>query len=522
MQPSRKACDVENAGHCRSEDSHTMGAVDNEDDAFGIPDDDADEQQMDDVAPGVEYQSAVTGVDDQNIVQFVLMQLLSHIRAPRYTYGKVKKWCLLAQSRKFKFAGMQSQGQAFSQLEHLFAMAELRPVLREATVRVLKSGCVTADILDQVLEEIAEGHPIIQEVSRGGDESSVDESLEDDSSLSSIEDTDKSPFIDEGHELITTRTIKVVCTPIRAALIHMLRNRPSLLQPNNLVVNAQPGETYNKYVPANGRLGETLTGSWYSEAWDRKVGDDKSKFLCPLILFMDETITETMGRYGLEPLVFTLAILNEKTRRKAFAWQTMGMCPSTRRYKSSKQSNRERTLIKGIHCDNLHRVLDVMLNELVQIQKEGGLEMDICLTGDNIYVRKWVIFCIAFIMGDCKGNDGLAGRFSSHTKGVRKISRACNCKSQDADNTSFKCKFITKAEVQDAVNRNDLDELKEISQHNVRNVFHSVCFGGDPYNVHGCTPLDVTVHVSQLGIYKYTMKVFFKLLKNLAGTEFDN
>ena len=335
MQPSRKACDVENAGNCRSEDTHTMEAVDNEDDAFGIPDDDADEQQMDDVAPGVEYQSAVTGVDDQNIVQFVLMQLLSHIRAPRYTYGKVKKWCLLAQSRKFKFAGMQSQGQAFSQLEHLFAMAELRPVLWEATVRVLKSGCVTADILDQVSEEIAEGHPIIQEVSRGGDESSVDESLEDDSSLSSIEDTDESPFIDEGHKLITTRTIKVVCTPIRAALIHMLRNRPSLLQPNNLVVNAQPGETYNKYVPANGRLGETLTGSWYSEAWDRKVGDDKSKFLCPLILFMDETITETMGRYGIEPLVFTLAILNEKTRRKAFAWQTMGMCPSTRRYKSS-------------------------------------------------------------------------------------------------------------------------------------------------------------------------------------------
>ena len=207
MQPSRKVCDVENAG-TRHGATNAMDDTENEDDVFGIPDDDVDEQQMDDDAPGVEYQSAITGVDDQNIVQFVLMQLLSYIRAPCYTYGKVKKWCLLAQSRKFKFAGMQSQGQAFSQLEHLFAMAELRPVLREATVRVLKSGCVTADILDQVSEEIAEGHPIIQEVSRGGDESSVDESLEDDSSLSSIEDTDESPFIDEGHKLITTRTIK--------------------------------------------------------------------------------------------------------------------------------------------------------------------------------------------------------------------------------------------------------------------------------------------------------------------------
>ncbi len=64
--------------------------------------------------------------------------------------------------------------------------------------------------------------------------------------------------------------------------------------------------------------------------------------------------------------------------------------------------------------------------------------------------------------------------------------------------------------------------MRGISQHNVRNAFEWVCFGGDPYNVHGWTPLDETVPVSQLGMYKYTMKVFFKLLKNLAGTEFDN
>lgn len=47
-------------------------------------------------------------------------------------------------------------------------------------------------------------------------------------------------------------------------------------------------------------------------------------------------------------------------------------------------------------------------------------------------------------------------------------------------------------------------------------------FGGDPYSIHGSTPLDAVVHVSQLGLYKYIMKVFFKLLKDTAGSTFDN
>jgi hypothetical protein len=163
-----------------------------------------------------------------------------------------------------------------------------------------------------------------------------------------------------------------------------------------------------------------------------------------------------------------------------------------------------------------------MLQELVNIQKEGGMEMEVCFTGDNVYVKKKIIFSVAFVMGDCKGNDNLAGKYASHAKGVRRISRACNCRSQDADQTNFQCEFVTKNQVQQAIADNNLDALKEISQHNVVNAFHKVCFGGDKYNIHGCTPLDVVVHVNQLGMYKYTMKVFFQLLKTTAACTFDN
>ena len=164
-----------------------------------------------------------------------------------------------------------------------------------------------------------------------------------------------------------------------------------------------------------------------------------------------------------------------------------------------------------------------MLEELKQIQREGGLEVEVCFMGDNVYVKKTIIFSVAFVMGDCKDNDALAGRFGSHTKGARKISRACDCRSSNANDPDFKCEFIQQKDVQDAIMSRDLDRLKELSQHHVKNAFHDLCFGGDPHGIHGCTPVDIVVHVSQLGLYKYLMKIFFdKELKTSASAAFDS
>lgn len=164
--------------------------------------------------------------------------------------------------------------------------------------------------------------------------------------------------------------------------------------------------------------------------------------------------------------------------------------------------------VKGIHTDNLHHVLDVMMSKLVQIQQEGGLLVDICLTGDGVHVWKQVLFPVAFVMGDCKGNDALAGRYGSHAKGVRRISRACNCQSKKANDPNFRCQYVKQADIQTAVESKDLYRLKELSQHNIQNAFHNVDFGGDPHSIYGCTPVDIVVHVSQLGLFKYIMKVF--------------
>jgi hypothetical protein len=376
---------------------------------------------------GQVYQTELIGVDNGTILQFVLLQLLSRCRAPRYAYNQMKLWCQLACNKDFDVSRLQTRKAAMSRLEGMFCMELLRPFTKLATVRVLKTDGITQDTWDNIGQETcaAPSHPAIQGVGAENDYLCDDRS-DDDSSVDSIESLEESPFVDVGHELITTRTLKVVCTPLRDSLIHMLRYRPSLYKPQNLVVNKETGTTYNKYVPPDGKLGEVLTGTWYNNAWDKMVGIDKNKFLCPLILFMDETITEFMGRYSLEPLVFTFAIFKEHVRRRAMAWGIMGMVPHIRRYKSKQQSARESSLIKGIHTDNLHRVLDVMLQELVNIQKEGGMEMEVCFTGDNVYVKKKIIFSVAFVMGDCKGNDNLAGKYASHAKGVRRISRACN------------------------------------------------------------------------------------------------
>jgi hypothetical protein len=150
--------------------------------------------------------------------------------------------------------------------------------------------------------------------------------------------------------------------------------------------------------------------------------------------------------------------------------------------------------------------------------------MEICLTGDNKFVWKKVLFPVAVVIGDCKGNDTLAGKYGSHT-GVNRISRACNCPMEKADDVKFNCQFVTQQEVHDALLVNDENErnqlLQSMSQHHIRNAFHDVCFGGDVHGIHGCTPLDAVCHASQLGTYKYAMKHFFSLLKTTATATFD-
>ncbi len=115
---------------------------------------------------------------------------------------------------------------------------------------------------------------------------------------------DKEPH--EQHWAITITTISVVVFPLAECLKHVLLTRRDLMRPQNLVVNKEgfPNtDPWAMYDDGTGVRGDINTGSWYRQAYKNLKINPDTEFMRPLIIFIDHTITEFMGRYGLTPSV---------------------------------------------------------------------------------------------------------------------------------------------------------------------------------------------------------------------------
>jgi hypothetical protein len=112
---------------------------------------------------------------------------------------------------------------------------------------------------------------------------------------------------------------------------------------------------------------------------------------------------------------------------------------------------------------------------------------------------------VAFISGDCKGSNALCGMYNGG-KSAR-ISRACDCPFDKADDPFFTCEFITVADVKCVMN--DPKEQKLTSHHGIKNAFHDLDFGAENLRgVHYCTPVDC-MHQTRLGLAKYILLGYF-------------
>ena len=75
-------------------------------------------------------------------------------------------------------------------------------------------------------------------------------------------------------------------------------------------------------------LGELCTGKWFAKAY-QKLCKEEGDFLCPILLYIDGTKIDLHGRLSLKPVMFTLGIFNQETRRKPYAWRPLGFLPNS-------------------------------------------------------------------------------------------------------------------------------------------------------------------------------------------------
>jgi hypothetical protein len=227
--------------------------------------------------------------------------------------------------------------------------------------------------------------------------------------------------------------------------------------------------------------------------------------LCPLIMYLDRICMDQHGRCSLEPGYVTLGIWNVATRNKAEARQPLGYILNI--YLLSKNENKFRmNSLKKLRM--YHEILDAMLASVVRLQRNGGVPFSFTYRGKRYDVNLKVF--LMFIIGDTEGHAKLCGRYNSRALQVKRVCRHCDIPTMDCDNAFYPCRHVKPDVVHSLVVSNDLEGLKAMSQHPLKNAFYNskLDIGRNPRGIHGMTPAE-PLHVVDLGLFKYRLEGFF-------------
>ena len=230
-------------------------------------------------------------------------------------------------------------------------------------------------------------------------------------------------------------------TDFAKQLKHLLSDRTLFGNLDNLVMNHSnvPESLFMPYENGpNDRLDDILSGSWYADTV-RRMNLGKNDFLMPILLYMDKTGTDAYQRYGLEPVIFSVAILKRSVRNLSSSWRSLGFIPD-QELRSKAEKNRDRSSnMKGTSNRNYQQILRVVLESLVSYQ-HSGIPHQFNVGPYRKSVMLWPKVCL--VMGDAKSGDCLTGRYGTHDKLVRRQSRHCFTTFNHLDVPRYPCQMI--------------------------------------------------------------------------------
>lgn len=223
----------------------------------------------------------------------------------------------------------------------------------------------------------------------------------------------------------------------------------------------------------------------------------KKKFIiCPLPFFTDGTLITRSLSSGLEPVNFTLGILNQATRNKHEAWRLLTVIPAINSSLSPKEK-----------LEDYHAILSFVIGAITKkIENQSFAWTLFDKNGDALPERNLIFspYCFA---GDSAGHAKLCGKFNNFSR-LKHISRDCDCLTEDADNVDVQCNML----FHDDMMKKTEKELKSLSFYKVENfAFKQNIFACNPLGIWGSTPPE-PLHLLFGGLVDYIYKAFYDKL----------
>lgn len=285
----------------------------------------------------------------------------------------------------------------------------------------------------------------------------------------------------------------------------------------------------------------------------------RRKVLLPVIFYMDGAVTGQFANLPIEQLKFTIGILNNKARGKESFWRTLGCVKNfiaeetkaknlimnsghvdLNNYLSDSDASEVEEDVEEIagqlgavgledtdeedeegeefkekevpacNAQDLHYMMEAMLQSYKELQV-SGFDWDLSYKGKS-YQLHFELY-VAFIKGDTVEHDKHCGSYNSRNKGVKQLCRYCTVPNDETDDAYCDYERKTQEMMQALVQDLKSEELKELSQHLIKNCWYPIRFGlhRPELGVHGACPLEL-LHWMLLGKYKYLRIAFFEQL----------
>jgi hypothetical protein len=254
--------------------------------------------------------------------------------------------------------------------------------------------------------------------------------------------------------------------------------------------------------------------------------DRLDHFLSPVILFIDGTLADRLGRLKVEPVLCSIGNINGKQRGSADAWFILGFIPPYPKSSKEAEADSNKKETKHLKAKYYHECISSILQDLL-VTDNNVLGHKVFVPG---YGYRYVHFKLSLIIGDTEGHDKACAHYCSYSSNIQRMSRDCNIPQKEANNVQYDCTFVNaahiKAEVSQCIEILENGQhgtigpaearLQKISQLPVESAFFKFDFCGCPHGVFASCPFE-RLHAFLTGIMKDGMEKLFLMSKLPEG-----